>query len=62
MPRMVREVIRIERDGWVLDRTQGNQRQFRHPVKPGVLTIAGKRSDDLARGAENSIRKEAGLK
>jgi predicted RNA binding protein YcfA (HicA-like mRNA interferase family) len=62
MPRKVREVIRVERDGWVLEQARGSQRQYRHPEKPGLLTIAGKAGDDVARGAANSILKQAGLK
>jgi predicted RNA binding protein YcfA (HicA-like mRNA interferase family) len=30
--------------------------------KKGVVTIAGKRNDDLAPGTQNSILKQAGLK
>jgi predicted RNA binding protein YcfA (HicA-like mRNA interferase family) len=38
----VREVIRmIQADGWTLERTVGSHRQFRHPSKPGTVTIAG---------------------
>ena len=63
MPLKVREIIKlIERDGWVLDRTKGSHRQYVHPAKPGLVTVAGKSSDDLARGTENSILKQAGLK
>ncbi len=63
MPKKVREMIRlIELDGWVLDRMRGSHRQFKHAQKPGLVTIAGKPGDDLARGTENSILKQAGLK
>jgi len=59
----VREIIReIEKDGWVLVATRGSHRQFRHPNKPGRVTVAGKLSHDLAPGTLNSIRKQAGLK
>ena len=59
----VREVIRlIEADGWYLVATRGSHRQYRHPAKPGRVTIAGKPSDDLARGTLNSVLKQAGLK
>jgi predicted RNA binding protein YcfA (HicA-like mRNA interferase family) len=34
----------------------------RHDRKKGVVTIAGKPSDDLAPGTQNSILKQAGLK
>jgi predicted RNA binding protein YcfA (HicA-like mRNA interferase family) len=59
----VREAIRlIEEDGWYLVTTRGSHRQFKHPSKPGRVTIAGKPSDDLAPGTKNSILKQAGLK
>lgn len=62
MPK-VREAIRlVERDGWELIATRGSHRQFRHPVKPGKVTIAGKLSHDLPPGTWNSIVKQAGLK
>jgi predicted RNA binding protein YcfA (HicA-like mRNA interferase family) len=41
----VREVIKlIEEDGWYLARTRGSHRQFKHPTKSGLVTIAGKPS------------------
>ncbi len=59
----VREVIEeIERGGWRLVTTRGSHRQFKHPIKPGRVTVAGKPSDDLAPGTLNSILKQAGLK
>jgi predicted RNA binding protein YcfA (HicA-like mRNA interferase family) len=64
MPSMkVRDAIRlIEGDGWYLVTTRGSHRQYKHPRKPGRVTIAGKPSDDLAPGTLNSILKQAGLK
>ena len=59
----VRDAIRmIEEDGWYLVETRGSHRQFKHPTKPGRVTVAGKPSDDLAPGTRNSILKQAGLK
>jgi predicted RNA binding protein YcfA (HicA-like mRNA interferase family) len=59
----VGEAIRlVEQDGWQLVATRGSHRQFKHPRKPGRVTIAGKPSDDLAPGTLNSILKQAGLK
>jgi len=58
----VREAIRvIEQDGWYLVATRGSHRQFKHPTKPGRVTVAGKLSDDLAPGTLASILKQAGL-
>ena len=59
----VRDAIRlIEEDGWYQVRMKGSHRQFKHPTKPGLVTIPGRPNDDLAIGTLNSIRKHAGLK
>ncbi len=59
----VREVIRlIEEDGWYLVVTRGSHRQYKHPDKPGRVTIAGHQKDDLAQGTLNSVLKQAKLK
>lgn len=59
----VREVIvMLESDDWHLVATRGSHRQYKHPSKPGRVTIAGKPGDDVARGTLNSILKQAGLK
>jgi predicted RNA binding protein YcfA (HicA-like mRNA interferase family) len=59
----IREVIKLlENDGWILARTRGSHRQYKHSLKKGLVTIAGKPNDDLAPGTLNSIFKQAGLK
>jgi predicted RNA binding protein YcfA (HicA-like mRNA interferase family) len=59
----VREAIKlIEGDGWRLVRTKGSHRQFRHAVKPGTVTIAGKMGVDVPIGTMNSILKQSGLR
>lgn len=59
----VREAIKlIEEDGWKLARTRGSHRQYKHPLKTGLVTIAGKSGADLAPGTANSILKQAKLK
>ena len=59
----VREVIRmLERDGWVLVVTRGSHRQFKHPTKPGRVTVSGKMGDDMPKGTLASVRRQAGLK
>jgi predicted RNA binding protein YcfA (HicA-like mRNA interferase family) len=52
----------LQDDGWYLVATRGSRRQFKHSLKPGRVTVAGKPSDDLAAGTLNSILKQAGLK
>jgi predicted RNA binding protein YcfA (HicA-like mRNA interferase family) len=55
-------IKRIAADGWVLARTRGDHRQYKHPTKTGLVTIAGHLSDEVDRGTLNSILKQAGLK
>ncbi len=58
----IRDVIRmLQQDGWTLVRTKGSHRQFRHPEKPGTVTVAGKLGVDMPRGTLNSVMKQAGL-
>ena len=58
----VREAIKlIEEDGWVLSRTRGSHRQYKHPSKPGLVTIPGKLAKDLPVGLQRSILRQAGL-
>ena len=52
----------LQNDGWFIDAVRGSHRQFKHPLKPGRVTVPGKPSDDLAPGTLNSIMKQAGLK
>lgn len=59
----VRDVLRLLEDaGWYLVATRGSHRQYKHPQRPGRVTVAGKPSDDLAPGTLNSIWKQSGLK
>jgi predicted RNA binding protein YcfA (HicA-like mRNA interferase family) len=59
----IRDVIKlIEADGWYLVVTKGSHRQYKHPVKPGRVTIAGHPGDDLAPGTLNSVLKQAQVK
>lgn len=57
-----RQVIKmLEADGWVLARVKGSHHQFRHSVKPGLVTV--KHPDgDIPKGTLNSIRRQAGWK
>ena len=37
-----RDVVRmLEQDGWRIARTVGSHQQFKHPTKPGTVTVAG---------------------
>jgi predicted RNA binding protein YcfA (HicA-like mRNA interferase family) len=52
----------LEEDGWRLARTRGSHRQYKHPSKPGTVTVAGKPSLDVPPGTLNFVLKQAGLK
>jgi len=57
-----RDLIRILRDeGWYLACTRGSHQQYRHPVKPGLVTVAGSGNDDIAPRTLKSILTQAGL-
>ncbi|MBK1654091.1 type II toxin-antitoxin system HicA family toxin [Allochromatium vinosum] len=53
---------RLKEDGWYLAATRGSHRQFKHPDKPGRVTVPGKPNDDVAPGTKSSIFKQAGWK
>ncbi|MBN2491066.1 MAG: type II toxin-antitoxin system HicA family toxin [Planctomycetes bacterium] len=57
----VREVIKaLERDGWPLVASTGSHRQFKHPMKPGRVTVSGHPNDKMPRGTLASVRRQAG--
>lgn len=57
-----REVIQlIEADGWYEVEVKGSHHQFRHPCKPGRVTVPHPRHG-LPRSTVHSILKQAGLK
>ncbi len=55
------ELIRlVERDGWVLRRVRGSHHQFKHPEKPGLVTIPHPKKD-LPQGTVRNILRQAGI-
>lgn len=50
----------IEADGWYLVRTRGSHHHFKHPWKPGLVTIPHPKKDLLAKTV-SSILKQAQL-
>jgi predicted RNA binding protein YcfA (HicA-like mRNA interferase family) len=57
----VREVLRrLQADGWVRVKSKGGHRQFKHPTKPGRVTVSGKASHTVPPGTLASILKQAG--
>ena len=58
----VRQIIKIiEKDGWILIRTKGSHRQYKHNNKKGLVTVAGNMNKDLAIKTQKSIFKQAGI-
>ncbi len=56
-----RELIRmLRRDGWSLVATKGSHHQFKHPTKPGRVTVPHPKKD-IAKGTLASIFKQAAL-
>jgi predicted RNA binding protein YcfA (HicA-like mRNA interferase family) len=59
----IRQLVKLlEDDGWIQVRQAGSHRQFRHALKPGTVTVAGKPSADVPIGTLTSVLKQAGLK
>ncbi len=55
-----RDVIRrLRREGWQLVRTKGSHHQFKHPQRPGLVTVPHPKRD-LPLGTLRSIAKQAG--
>jgi len=56
-----RDVIRvIEADGWYEVRVSGSHHHFRHPSKPGTLTVPHPKAH-LPIGTLRSIARQAGV-
>ncbi len=59
----VRDLIRtIERDGWIHVKTKGSHRQYKHPAKPGRVTVPGHPGDDVHPSTLKSVLNQAGLR
>ena len=61
--KVIEMIKMLKADGWYEARQKGNHKQFKHPIKKGIVTIAyHKMSDEIAVGTLLSIIKQAGLK
>ena len=59
----VRDLLKlIESDDWYQVAQKGSHRQFKHPSKPGRVTVAGHPSQEMDKGTFSNILKQAGLK
>ncbi|SEA14856.1 Predicted RNA binding protein YcfA, dsRBD-like fold, HicA-like mRNA interferase family [Eubacterium aggregans] len=58
-----REAVRMVEDGgWYFVRAVGSHHHFKHPTKPGKVTIPNHNGKDIDPITVKSIRKQAGLK
>jgi len=59
----VRELLKaVENDGSRHVKTKGSHRQYKHPTKPGRVTIPGHPGDDVHPDTLKSILKQAALR
>lgn len=54
-------IRRLLEDGWVETKGRGSHRNFRHPTKPGKVTVPFHGNRDLPIGTIRSIERQAGL-
>jgi predicted RNA binding protein YcfA (HicA-like mRNA interferase family) len=58
----VKDVISIlEQHGWRLARQRGSHRQFKHPNRPALITLAGRPSKTVKPGTLAKIRRDSGI-
>jgi predicted RNA binding protein YcfA (HicA-like mRNA interferase family) len=61
MPTGSREIIaRLNNEGWILHRTRGSHRIFKHPQKPEALVVVPHPKKDIPKGTLSSIMRNAG--
>lgn len=53
-------ISRIEADGWYQVRQKGSHKQFRHPTKPGLVTVPHPKRD-MPIGTLRSIERVSGV-
>ncbi len=59
----IRDLMKILRkDGWVKVGQVGSHQQYKHPTKPGRVTVDGKPGDDVSMDNWYSTLKQAGLR
>jgi predicted RNA binding protein YcfA (HicA-like mRNA interferase family) len=57
-----REILAaLEADGWQLARVKGSHHHFKHPSKPGIVTVRHP-AKDFPIGTVKSIEKQSGIK
>lgn len=57
-----RDIIKqIEAEGWAEVRQRGSHKQFKHPERPGLVTVPHPDSD-MGLGTIKSIERQSGVK
>jgi len=57
-----REIIRaVEAAGWRLIRVRGSHHHYRHPTRPGIVTVPHPKKA-LPKGTLRSIERQAGIR
>ena len=58
-----REIIKaLEAEGWAEARVTGGHRHFKHPSRPGLVTVPVHGSADVKLAVLRSIEKQSGVK
>ena len=58
----IRDVLKVlEEDGWRIYRIKGSHRILKHPLKKGIVVVAGNLNKDVAKGTLKSIGRQAEL-
>ncbi|MBI2268798.1 MAG: type II toxin-antitoxin system HicA family toxin [Bacteroidetes bacterium] len=56
------ELIRtLKKDGWFVIRQAGSHMIMRHPTKSGQIVVPSHGSQEVGKGLQNKILKDAGL-
>jgi mRNA interferase HicA len=57
------ELLRVlKRDGWFVIRQSGSHMILQHPVKKGQIVCPSHGSQEIGKGLEKKIKKDAGIK
>ena len=57
------ELLRLLlKDGWIVVSTKGSHLKMKHSKKPGIIIFPDHGSQEMGKGMEKKIRKDAGLK
>jgi predicted RNA binding protein YcfA (HicA-like mRNA interferase family) len=54
-------IAKLKADGWYEVRVKGSHHHFKHPTKPGIVTVPHPKRD-IPKGTLASIQRQSGLK